>query len=103
MDALGHILPSDTNLRSPSIESRETATNESFGCVFEGATAQPRLRRSCNSLMAAQFVLWKRTLKLCINAQDNACATVEGESRIHSMLITGLKTKAATFIENRIA
>lgn len=57
------------------------------------------LRRSCNSLIAAQFVLWKRTLKLCINAQDNVYATVEGESRIYSMLTTGLKTKPATFIE----
>lgn len=37
MDALGHILPSDTNLRSAPIESTETATNESFACVFEGA------------------------------------------------------------------
>lgn len=53
--------------------------------------------------MAAQLVLWKRTLKLCINAQDNVCATVEGESRIYSMLTIGLKTKAATFIEKRIA
>lgn len=58
-----------------------------------------RLRRSRNSLMAAQFVLWRRALKMCINAQDNVCATVEGESRIYSMLTTGLKTKAATFIE----
>lgn len=63
----------------------------------------PRLRRSCNSLIAAQFVLWKRTLKLCVNAQDNVCATVEGEGRIYSTLTIGLKTKAATFIEKGIA
>lgn len=63
----------------------------------------PCFRRSRNSLMAAEFLLWKRTLKLCINALDNVCATLEGESRIYSMLTIGLKTKAATFIEKRIA
>jgi len=58
-----------------------------------------RLRRSCNSLMAARFVLWKRMLRLVINTQHNVPATVEGVGRIYSTLTIGLKTKVATFIE----
>lgn len=57
------------------------------------------LRRSCNSLTAAQFVLWKRTLKRRINTQHNVLATVEGAGRIYSILTISLKTKVATFIE----